>query len=361
MLFLSESEMIKSGALDMKMCLSAVEEMYRLIQRGDYIMGGPTHNEHGIRLSFPTVSAFPNMPLDGPDRRFMAMPAYVGGRYNVCGCKWYGSNRKNLEKNLPRSNHLITVNDSVTGMPICVMVGNIVSAMRTGAVPSIAAKYLASDSAQVVGLVGAGVINRATLMGMVQTVPNLKQTKVYDIDLARGQAFAKEMSQSLDTCVEAVNSLEELVVGSDIVHVAASGKIPPHLKTEWVKEGALICLSAGGKFDDDFLFGANLVIDNYAMHDVWYDTDRIDVPSFEVVRLVREGKLKREDVINLGAVVEGNAASRVKNGKPTIFNAQGMPVYDVSFAYDIYQRALAGGHGVKLELWDHPYCSLKIY
>lgn len=355
MLFLSEPEMIKSGALDMKMCLDAVEEMYRLIQRGDYIMGGPTHNEHGIRLSFPEQSPFPNMPLDGPDRRYMAMPAYVGGRYNVCGCKWYGSNRQNLEKGLARSNHLIVLNDSVTGVPICAMVGNLVSAVRTGAVPSIAAKYLARDGAETVGLVGAGVINRATLMGMVNTVPALKLVKVYDILLEKGKQFAENMSQEMGVRVEAVNSLEELVVGSDIVHVAASGKIPPHLKTAWLNKDALICLSAGGKFDDDFLFGANLVIDNYAMHDVWYDTDRIDVPSFEVVRLVREGKLKREDVINLGAVVEGVASDKVKNGKPTIFNAQGMPVYDVSFAYDIYQRALKEGYGVKLELWDTPH------
>ncbi len=356
LLFLSEPEMIKAGGLDMEMCLSAVEEMYRLIHRGDYIMGGPSLNEHGIRLVFPETSSFPDMPLAGPDRRFMAMIAYVGGRYNVCGCKWYGSNRANLEKGLPRSNHLVIVNDSDTGMPLCAMVGNLVSAMRTGAVPGIAAKYLARDGAGVLGLVGAGVINHATLMGMVHTMPDLRLVKVYDIVAEKSRSFSKEMAEAFGVRVEAVGSLEDAVVGSDVVHVAASGKNPPHLRTEWLSDDVLIELSAGGKLDDDFLFGANLVMDNYAMHDVWYDTDRIDVPSFEVVRLVREGKLSREqDIIEMGAVVEGAAANRVKNGRPTIFNAQGMPVYDVSFAYDIYQRALRQGNGIKLPLWDAPH------
>ena len=40
------------------------------------------------------------MPKNGPDRRFMAMTAYLGGRFNIAGEKWYGSNRDNVEKGI---------------------------------------------------------------------------------------------------------------------------------------------------------------------------------------------------------------------------------------------------------------------
>ena len=95
-LYLSEPDMIKAGVLDSARCVDVLDEMFKLVGQGDYIMGGPHHNEHGMKIGFPKESPFPNMPLDGPDRRFMAMVAYLGGRFNVCGEKWYGSNIVNL-------------------------------------------------------------------------------------------------------------------------------------------------------------------------------------------------------------------------------------------------------------------------
>jgi len=91
-LMLNEEELIQCGVTDFARCVDVMEEMFKLIGEGDYVMGGPKHNSHGIAIRFPKESKFPNMPLDGPDRRFMAMPAYLGGRFNIAGCKWYGSN-----------------------------------------------------------------------------------------------------------------------------------------------------------------------------------------------------------------------------------------------------------------------------
>ena len=86
-LYLNEEDVIKAGALDYARCTNVEEEIFKLLSTGDYVMGGDNHNSHGITVKFPKESPFPNMPLDGPDRRFMAMPAYVGGRFNVAGQK----------------------------------------------------------------------------------------------------------------------------------------------------------------------------------------------------------------------------------------------------------------------------------
>ena len=45
------------------------------------------------------------------------MPAYLGGRFNVCGNKWYGSNMANTKKGLPRSILTVMLNDVETGAP----------------------------------------------------------------------------------------------------------------------------------------------------------------------------------------------------------------------------------------------------
>ena len=94
-LYLNEQDMIDAGVKDMAGCVSAMDEMFKLLKLGDYRMGGANGNSHGVMMTFPEQSEFPNMPVDGPDRRFMAMPAYLGGPFDMVGMKWYGSNTEN--------------------------------------------------------------------------------------------------------------------------------------------------------------------------------------------------------------------------------------------------------------------------
>lgn len=84
-LYLNEAEMVEAGVKDMHECVGVMEEVFALLGQGDYIMGGKNHNSHGILISFPDEPQFPNMPKNGPDRRFMAMTAYLGGRFHVAG------------------------------------------------------------------------------------------------------------------------------------------------------------------------------------------------------------------------------------------------------------------------------------
>lgn len=101
------------------------------------------------------------MPVAGPDRRFAAMPGYLGGRFDVCGNKWYGSNHANAQKGLPRSVLTMMLNDKDTGAPLALMSANLLSAARTGGVPGVAAKHLANADSKVVSVIGCGPINKA--------------------------------------------------------------------------------------------------------------------------------------------------------------------------------------------------------
>ena len=100
-LYLNEEDMIKAGVLDSAHCIDVEEELFGLLSSGDYRMGGDKHNSHGISMKFPKEQTHPGMPVDAPDRRFLAMPAYVGGRFHVAGQKWYGSNIENPARGLP--------------------------------------------------------------------------------------------------------------------------------------------------------------------------------------------------------------------------------------------------------------------
>lgn len=123
----------------------------------------------------------------------MAMPAYVGGRFDMAGMKWYGSNVENREVGLPRSILMMMLNDKKTGAPLAFMSANLLSAYRTAGIPGVGVKNLAVQNAKVLGIVGPGVINTITIETFAALRPTLDTLKIK----GRGKA-------SIDRCIEYV-------------------------------------------------------------------------------------------------------------------------------------------------------------
>lgn len=177
-LYLSEKDMIVAGVTDMLKCVHTMEEMFTLLHKGDYRMAGTNNDSHGAMITFPENSDIPNMPKPTADRRFMAMPAYLGGDFRTAGVKWYGSNIENRDSGLPRSILMFTLSDAKTGAPLAHMSANLLSAYRTGAIPGVGAKHLARKDSKVVGLSGPGVMGKTTLAAFMSVRPNIDTLKV---------------------------------------------------------------------------------------------------------------------------------------------------------------------------------------
>lgn len=361
-LYLSEPDMIKAGVLDSKKCVDTVEEVFRLLSRGDYLMGGPKENSHGVMLWFPEKPRF-NMPVAGPDRRFMAMVAYVGGRFNVCGEKWYGSNVENPKaRELPRSILMIVLNDPITSAPLAFMSANLVSAMRTGAVPGVAARHLAKSDAKTAGIFGAGPISKASLLAINAGRPAINTAWVYDLITEKSRAFAEEMKEAGIT-VHVASNPEECVRNADVIAVATSGKHPVEIDESWLKEGVLLATSGVVGISDYFCLNNKIVVDNWKMHQEWREDGLASAegleslstwaPTHQIIKLQHAGKLdENKDITNLGDIVEEKKTGRTNDKEKIFFLAGGMPVNDVAWGYDVYKNALATGIGQKLNLWN---------
>lgn len=366
-LYLSEDDMIAAGVKDMKSCVEAMEEMFKLMKVGDYRMGGANGNSHGSMVMFPEKSPFPEMPVDGPDRRFMAMPAYLGGKFDMAGMKWYGSNAANKEKGLPRSILMLTLNDKDTGAPLAFMSANILSAYRTGAVPGVGFKYFAKEDAETIGIVGPGVMSKTALAAAVAVRPTLKNVKVKGRGKASLQKFvdhAKKEYSELN--IYAVDTIEEAVRDSDIVSVSTSSptgdpSLYPYIAEEWIKPGAIIESTAALRFDDDFIINrARTVTDNIMLYEAWEEEmkpnayNTIPIPAVHVEDLIAEGKMKPEQIDDLGDVLLGNIPVHRKEDEIVIYSVGGMPTEDVAWGSMVYRNALAKGIGTKLNLWETP-------
>jgi ornithine cyclodeaminase/alanine dehydrogenase-like protein (mu-crystallin family) len=364
-LYLSEKDMLRAGVLDGKQCVEAIDEMFKVVGEGDSIMGGISGLEHGTRIIFPVKKMFPNMPVMGPDRRFMAMVAYLGGKFNVCACKWYGSNVENTRHGLPRSVLMVTLNDVETGEPMAQMSANLLSAMRTGAAPAVGAKYLASKHSRTVACIGAGVIGRATVSCMKAALPQLTKALVYDLNTEKAQAFCKEMSKELDFPFEVAHSMEEAVRAADVLSIATSGDTKPILKKEWVKPHAFIATQGTAAIPDDLFVSSRVVFDQLKMHQIWKEEEesipeeeaakRLDFPGKSVFRLCEEGRMDPKGLASLTEIACGKKAGRTNENERFIMIVGGLPVEDAAWGVTLYRNALKMGIGQELVLWDEPH------
>ena len=365
-LYLDEPDMIKAGVMDMKRCVQSMDDMFQVMGQKDYIMGSPSENHHGMMLWFPEEKRSEKMPVAGPDRRFMAMPAYVGGRFNVCGNKWYGSNIENQKKGLPRSILTVMLNDPETGAPLALMSANLLSSIRTGAIPGVATKYLQRKGASVLGIIGTGVISRSCILAIKETMTDLAEVRAYDLFPEKAAKFAEEMGKEIGVKITPVAEMKDAVEGCDVVSVAASGLKPVDIDDAWIKPGAVIICTGAAMFSKEALLQHNVVFDNWKMHKDWLDELRDEPerllgvnaghPSAKLLLMVARGEVDPNHMVSFGDVLAKPEELGRKSDKDVfIFLTGGMGTEDVAWGYDVYTRAKELGLGTKLSLWEKPH------
>lgn len=366
--YLSEPDMVEAGVGDVVRCTDVMEEALVLLRQGDYRMAGDNGNSHGAMITFPEQPAFEGMPKDGPDRRFMAMPAYLGGRFGTSGVKWYGSNTENRQKGLPRSIHVFVLNDRATGAPLAIMSANLLSAYRTGAVPGVGVKHLAKADAKVAAVVGPGVIARSVLETTLALRPSIETVVVKGRSAASTQTFvdwATAKFPQLRSVVSA-ETIEEAIADADVVMAttstdAAGSEAFPYFPKSAIKPGALLLLPAAARFDDDFLAGeARLVIDAQGLYQAWLEEygptayQILGIPGSHWFGLVEDGTIPASKIEEIADVATGKLPGRRDDEEIILYSVGGMPVEDVAWATDLYRVADEKNIGTVLNLWDTP-------
>jgi 2,3-diaminopropionate biosynthesis protein SbnB len=327
-LYLTQADVRATGA-DMAMVMDAVEDSFRL------------HHQGKTNLPHKTV-------LDMGERergRGNAMPAYVGGEYDVFGIKWIAGFPKNPALHgLPRATGFFILNDSSTGVPLAIMDCTLLSAMRTGAVTGVGAKYLARPDSESAAMIGAGVQARTQLEALKVALPGLREVRAFDIHRATADAYAAEMSKMLSMDVRAVDTAEAAVCDADVV-VTVTVADEPIVKEAWMKPGSFF--SAVGSYQEEEF----AVVEN---------SDKVVVDGLEhvlhretpvIALMVAQGTIQEANILELSAIVGGEAPGRETPGERIFFSPIGMGTHDVCACNNVYRLAVEKGIGTKLRLF----------
>lgn len=279
--------------------------------------------------------------------RINALPAYLGGDYDVCGVKWIAGFPGNPRKyGLPRANAFVILNDAWTGFPLAVMDGTYISAMRTGAATGVGAKYLARKDASIVAMIGNGPQAYTQVQALRAVLPKLEEVRAYDIVREVSVSYADFVSKEIGVRAVVVDTAEKAVVGADVI-VTVTVADEPIVKDKWLKDGYFFAHVGSYQEEEEevILNASKIVVDDWeaVLHRV--------TPSLAQMHL--KGQLPLERIhADIGEIIVGKKPGRESDQERIFFSPIGLGSEDVAFAYRIYTLAKAKGLGVPLSLWS---------
>lgn len=328
-LYLTQDDVRQAG-LTMELTLEVVERTFSL------------HGQGQINMPHKTV-----LDLGERERgRINAMPSYVGGEFDVCGIKWISGFPQNPEKHdLPRGIGLLVVNDSWTGVPLAIMDATLISAMRTGAVSGVGAKYLANKNSEIVAVIGAGVQARTQLEALKPNLPSMKLVRAYDINVETSRKLATDMKRILDVDIEVVEDPQSAVEGADII-VTVTIADEPIVKNAWVKPGSLFIHVGSYQEEEEAVVthSDKIVVDD------WEAVLHRETPI--LAKMYLSGEISESDIhASLGEIVLGQKPGRQSEEERIFFAPIGMAMEDVAVALEVYRKAREGGIGQSLPLF----------
>ncbi|MFB0558118.1 MAG: ornithine cyclodeaminase family protein [Candidatus Bathyarchaeia archaeon] len=307
MLYLSDDDVSK--LITMKEAIDAVEKAF-----GEYAKGS---------ARMPPRST---IMLEKYGGSISLMPSYLE-ETNALATKIISIYPGNPERGLPTTAAWIVVNDPETGMIEALLDGTYLTAVRTGAVTGVAARYLAPEDSRVAAIIGCGVQGRTQAWAVADTC-ELETMRVFDISEESMRRFAEEMSPKLGVEIVPTKSVKEAVREADIVVTATTSR-EPVLSREWL--GVKVHVSAIGSFypdyrelDTDIIREAKIVVDSQ---------EAIMEEAGDILIPIEDGAITEDHIYaELGELVLGRKEGRTEDDGLTVFKSVGIAIQDSSVA-----------------------------
>jgi ornithine cyclodeaminase/alanine dehydrogenase-like protein (mu-crystallin family) len=239
---------------------------------------------------------------------FATMPVIAGDVMAVKNVTFFPGND---ELALPTHMAVIELLRRVTGEPLAVMDGRLITEMRTAAVSAVALSALAPQGARSLGILGSGVQARSHLQAFKHVHTGFSDIRVWSRTGANADRLAAETGVR-------VASIEE-VASADVVLTVTSSTVPI-LKGQWLAPTAVvIAVGATGasvrELDDDVMRSSYIVAECKAA------TER---ESGDVI--LSGTKVDAE----IGAIIAGNVEAPA--GRRILFKSVGMAIEDLTAA-----------------------------
>jgi ornithine cyclodeaminase len=301
--------------------IKAIEEAYILQSRRQYLMPDRLHLkvQDGIQLVMPSAAQ------------------------EIFCTKVVTVNQKNASRNLPIINGSVQLVKQNDGQLLSIMNGGALTAIRTGAVGAVAAKYLADKNFRTVGLVGAGVQGLHALW-LISSIQQFDQFYLFNYRKKQSEKFKKDLEDKIPGIkIKLIDDKEELLKKCQVIVTATTSPTPVLPEKPELLAGKLyICLGSFKPVTGELPRTIYPLVKN-----IFVDADYARNESGDVSWPLQKKLLDDEDIIQLSQVIIGKHDVR---DKTRIFKSVGMALFDLTVSQAIYKAAVQKDIGTNVLL-----------
>ena len=268
-----------------------------------------------------------------------AMPAYLPSQKALAAklvLVFGGNSCKGLETHQA----VVAVFDPETGVPLALMDGASITALRTAAGSALATRLCARQDASVLAIIGTGVQARSHARALPR-VRHITEIIVAGRTPEKVNAFAAEIGAT------AASTHAEALAAADIV-CACTNATEPVVRREWLRPGVhvnSVGFTAGPELDPGAFANALVVVESRAAVIGEFPNGAVDLST-----AVNQGILNITDIHEVGELVQGLRPGRANDDQITIYRSVGVAAQDAAAAGLVLEAARVKGVGTTVEL-----------
>jgi len=315
--------------LDLPACIDAVDDSFRRHALGETIPPGVlgAHVDGG---GFHVKTAGLRGQSGAPARFAAKVNANFPGNRDRHG--------------LPTIQGVIALFDATDGRVLALLDTMEVTTLRTAAATALAARHLAREDAGLVTVCGCGEQGRGQLRAL-ECVRPVRRAFAYDENVVRAESFATSMSAELGIDVRPVRELGKATAESDIWVTCTTAR-RWFLGRSHVRRGTFVA-AVGADHPEKQEIEPGLLAASVVIADV---LDQC-VAMGDLHHALDAGVMRRGDVRGeLADVVSGRVIGRQSADEIIVFDSTGTALQDVAAASVVYDRAVASGVGLHVDL-----------
>jgi ornithine cyclodeaminase len=277
---------------------------------------------HSMKETINPPSYFLKYP-ENPNNRIIALPAHIGGEYNVSGIKWISSRPENTKADLPRASAVLILNDYETGFPFACLESGLISATRTALSCVIAANNIRKkNEGTSIGVVGAGYISENILSWFHFFGWEFDSVLVFDKDRNNAKKLREKHGGYK---LNVVNSLDE-IKSCGIILFATTATSPYYDFP--LKNGQLLLNISLRDISSGLIKEAVNIVDD--IEHILQANTSVDLAYKE------EG---HSDFIygTIGEIITGQ--KKLNDDRAVIFSPMGLGVLDIAVGCEVYKIA----------------------
>jgi len=322
MIYLTEADILEAASIGEM--LDVIETSMDVYEKKGFHMPQRFHIDHG-------------------ENTLLLMPCFT---MDCFGTKLVTLFPGNPARGVPVLNGIMVLNDGQTGVPVALLNGPALTALRTAAVGAVSIRHLASDDTDAIGIIGAGVQGFYQAWVACSAKP-IKDIFIFDLHADKSAALGEKLSVKIPHVrVHQAARVEDLLEKTQVV-ITATDSLEPVLPDE--EE-----LLAGKHFVGIGSYKPNMREFPKALFKllktVFVDTEHALQESGDLIVPLRNDWIRQDQVMTLGRFLAEHRSEGQISKETTLFKSVGMALFDVCASRFIYERAIQKGLGQKIIL-----------